>query len=136
MQANRRRSLKQRKTISSCIRKLSPGQIGAPQTGVVTDDKTGKVDKSAGCWGARSQVIRFQCSASCRLTFIEGAAGAFHFFQDVAGSGGPDERFWTFVVTVDVGANGYDEFFQVAEDAAPEPILSEVAKEAFHHVEP
>ena len=40
------------------------------------------------------------------------------------------------MVTVDVGADGHDEFFQVAEYATPEPILSEVAKEAFHHVEP
>jgi len=39
-------------------------------------------------------------------------------------SGGPDERLGTFVVTVDVGADGRDEFFQIAEDAAAEPILS------------
>jgi hypothetical protein len=58
------------------------------------------------------------------LTFIEGAASAFYFFQDIGGSGGPDERLGTFVVTVDVGANGQDEFFQIAEDAAAEPILS------------
>ena len=32
-------------------------------------------------------------------------------------------------MTVDVGADGDDEFFQIAEDAAPEPIVSEVAKE-------
>jgi len=32
-------------------------------------------------------------------------------------------------VTVDVGADGHDEFFQVAEDAAPEPILRQVAEE-------
>jgi len=75
-------------------------------------------------------------SALCRLTFIEGAAGAFHFFQDVGGSRGPDERFWTFVVTVDVGADGHDEFFQVVENAPPKPILGRVAKETFHHVEP
>lgn len=37
---------------------------------------------------------------------------------------------------VDVGADGHDEFLQVAEDAPPEPILSQVAKETFHHVEP
>jgi len=39
-------------------------------------------------------------------------------------------------VTVDVSADGHDEFFQVAENASAKPILSEVAKEAFHHVEP
>jgi len=39
-------------------------------------------------------------------------------------------------VAVDVGADGHDEFFQVAENPAAEPILSEVTKEAFHHIEP
>ena len=39
-------------------------------------------------------------------------------------------------MAVDVGADGHDEFFQIAEDAAPEPIVSEVAKETFHHVQP
>ncbi len=39
-------------------------------------------------------------------------------------------------MTVDVSADGHDEFFQIAEDAAPKPILSEVAKETFHHVQP
>ena len=32
--------------------------------------------------------------------------------------------------------DGHDEFFQIAEYAAPEPILSQVEKEAFYHVEP
>jgi len=64
------------------------------------------------------------------LPFIQGAAGALHFFQDVASSGGPDERFRALVVMVDVGADGRDEFFQVAENPAAEPILREVAKEA------
>src|SRR6266536_6522852 len=48
----------------------------------------------------------------------------------------PDEWFRALVMTVDVGADGHDEFFQIAEDAAPEPIVSEVAKETFHHVQP
>jgi RHS repeat-associated protein len=69
------------------------------------------------------------------MTFIHGVAGAFHFFQDVGGSRSPDEWFRTLVVAVDVGAEGHDVFFQVAEYATPEPILSQVAKEAFHHVE-
>ena len=34
-----------------------------------------------------------------------------------------------FVMTVAVGADGDDEFFQIAEDPAPEPIVSKVAKE-------
>ncbi len=80
--------------------------------------------------------VRNWCSASSRLTFIESAAGAAHFFHDVSRAGSPDERFWAFVMAVDIGADGYDEFFQVAEYAAPEPALSEVAKEAFHHIQP
>ena len=60
----------------------------------------------------------------------------FHFFQDVGGASGPDERFRTFVVAVDVGADGHNETSQVAEDAAAEPVVSQVAKETFHHVEP
>ena len=68
--------------------------------------------------------------------FIEGTPSAFRFFQNVGGSCGPDEWFRTFIVTVDVGADGHDEFFQVAEDAAPEPILRQVAEETFHHVQP
>ena len=32
-------------------------------------------------------------------------------------------------MTVAVGADGDDEFFQIAEDPAPEPIVSKVAKE-------
>src|SRR5208282_6593824 len=60
----------------------------------------------------------------------------FHFFQDVGGARGPDEGFRTFVVAVDVGADGHDEIFQVAKYATPEPVLSQVAEETFHHVEP
>ncbi len=37
---------------------------------------------------------------------------------------------------VDIVSDGHDEFFYIAEDAAPEPVLSQIAKEAFHHVEP
>ena len=39
-------------------------------------------------------------------------------------------------MAVDVSADGHDEFLQVAEDATAEPILSQVAKETFHHVQP
>jgi len=61
---------------------------------------------------------------------------AFDLFQDVASSGSPDEWFGTFVVAVDVGADGHDEFFEVAENRTAEPILGEVTKEPFHHIEP
>src|ERR1017187_4585220 len=76
------------------------------------------------------------CIASNISTFIQGAASAFHLFQDVGGARGSNEWVRTLVVAVYVGADGHDEFFQVAEYATPEPILSQVAKEAFHHIEP
>ena len=41
----------------------------------------------------------------------------------------PDERFRTFVVTVDVSADGRDQFFRIAEDTATEAVLS-VARDA------
>ena len=63
-------------------------------------------------------------------------ASAFHLIQDIGGSGGPDERFGTLVVAVDVGADGQDEFFQIAEDSAPQAILGQVAKKTFHHIQP
>jgi hypothetical protein len=37
------------------------------------------------------------------LTFIQGVARAFHFFQDIGGAGGTDEGFGAFIVAVDVG---------------------------------
>ena len=85
---------------------------------------------------SRSKRVCCSCSASSRSTFIQGAPSGFHFFQDVGGSRGPDEWFRAFFMTVDVGADGHDEFFQIAEDASPEPIVSAVAKETFHHVQP
>ena len=65
----------------------------------------------------------------CRFTFIEGAASAFHFLQDVGALRSPDKRFRACVVTVGVGTDGHDEFFQIADNATPEAI-SQIAKEA------
>ncbi len=39
-------------------------------------------------------------------------------------------------MSVDVFSDGSDELFEVLEDAALELVLSQVAKEAFDHVEP
>ena len=39
-------------------------------------------------------------------------------------------------MAVDVGADGQDEFFQIAEDSAPQAILGQVAKKTFHHIQP
>lgn len=63
-------------------------------------------------------------------------AGAFDLLQDVRSTGRPDEGFRIFVVAVDVTADGQEEFFEIAEYTAPQPVLSEVAEEALHHVEP
>ena len=39
-------------------------------------------------------------------------------------------------MTVDVFSDGGNQLFEVQEDSAPEPVLRQVAEEAFHHVEP
>ena len=51
-------------------------------------------------------------------------------------TGGPDERFGSFIVAVDVSADSRDELFQIAKHAAPQPVLREIAEEALHHVQP
>jgi hypothetical protein len=63
------------------------------------------------------------------LTFIQGAASAFHFFQDIGGSGGPDERFGALIVSIDVGADGHDKCFQITEDTATQAVIGQVAKD-------
>jgi|SRR6185437_7489105 hypothetical protein len=67
---------------------------------------------------------------------MQGPSGAFNLFQDVGSAGRPDEGFGIFVVTVDVTADRQDEFFEIAKYTAPQSVLSEVAEEALHHVEP
>src|ERR1700690_1908028 len=39
-------------------------------------------------------------------------------------------------MAVDVSTDGQDEFFQIAKNAAPQPVLREIAEEALHHVQP
>ncbi len=39
-------------------------------------------------------------------------------------------------MTVDVAADRQEEFFQVAKHTAPQSVLSEVAEETLHHVQP
>jgi hypothetical protein len=48
----------------------------------------------------------------------------------------PDERLGAFIVMVDVFADGLDEFLDVAEDAATQVVLSQVAEESLDHVQP
>jgi len=64
------------------------------------------------------------------------AARTLDLFKDVGGAGRPDERLGLFVVTVDVTSNRQDEFFEIAKHTAPQSVLSEIAEEALHHVEP
>ncbi len=63
-------------------------------------------------------------------------AGSFDLLQVVGSACCPDEGFGIFVVAVDVTADRHDEFFEIAQYAAPQSVLSEVAEEALHHVEP
>ena len=93
--------------------------------------------KSAAAEGcAGSSVATVWCSASCRLTFYPGCGGPLDLCQDVGGAGGPDEGLGIFVVTVDIVPDRQDELLQIAKHATAQPVLSEVAEEALHHVEP
>ncbi len=38
-------------------------------------------------------------------------------------------------MSVDVFSDGHDELLEVVKDSTPEPVLGEVAEEAFHYVE-
>src|SRR5215472_12622589 len=70
------------------------------------------------------------------MTFIQRAASTLDLFQDIGGASRPDEGFGILVVTVDVIADHHKEFFQIAKHAATQLVLSEVAEETLHHVEP
>ena len=77
-----------------------------------------------------------KCSASFRLRFMEGAASTVDLFQDISGAGGPNERLGAPVVVIDVVSDRGDKLFDIAKDAAAQPVLSRIPKEAFHHVQP
>src|SRR5258707_5553264 len=61
---------------------------------------------------------------------------ALHFFQDVRGSGCPDNGLWIGIVRSNVLLNCLDEFTHTAEHSSSDTVDREVAKETFHHVEP
>ena len=67
---------------------------------------------------------------------MESAASTFDLLQDISGAGGPDERLGALVVVIDVVSDRGDEFFDIAKDAAAQPVLSQIPKEAFHHIQP
>ena len=54
---------------------------------------------------------------------MKGRVGTLHLFQDVGVFGGPDERLGSFIVMVDMFADGFDEILDVAEDAAAQLVL-------------
>jgi hypothetical protein len=71
-----------------------------------------------------------------QIADYEEPSGRASVFQDVDGFGDPDERLGAFIVMVDVFADGLDEFLDVAEDAATQVVLSQVAEESLDHVQP
>ncbi len=58
------------------------------------------------------------------------------FFQDVVGSGGPDEGLGILIVVIDIFTNGHDELLKIAENATAYTFLGQVAEETFNHVQP
>ena len=59
-----------------------------------------------------------------------------NFLQDVSGLGSPDKGLGVLIVFIDVFSDGHDQLFEILEDSAPDAVMRDVAKEAFHHVEP
>src|SRR5437016_4108466 len=57
---------------------------------------------------------------------MESAASTFDLLQDISGAGGPDERLGALVVVIDVVSDRGDEFFDIAKDAAAQPVLSPI----------
>lgn len=52
------------------------------------------------------------------MTFIQRTASTLDLLQDIGGTRCPDEGFGIFVVTVDVIADGHDEFFEIVKHSA------------------
>ena len=76
-----------------------------------------------GASGVRHAECRLSKALRARLTFSRISAA---FAVQMNGLG--------VVVLVDVGADGRDQFLDIAEDASPQAVLSQVPEEAFHHV--
>jgi hypothetical protein len=71
---------------------------------------------------------------------MESAASPFDLLQDISDTGGPDERLGALVLVIDVITDRGDKFFDIVKDAAAQPVLSQIPKEAlttlFSHHEP
>src|ERR1017187_5973408 len=70
------------------------------------------------------------------MAIIEGAAATFDLFKDIGSLGGPDEWLWALVVLVDVISDSHDQLLGIVKDAATQPVLCDIAEEAFDHVQP
>ena len=72
-----------------------------------------------------------RCAATRRSRIIQHGAGTLGPFQNIGCFGYPDERLRVVVVFADVVAEGHDHFLNIAEDAAAEPLLGEIAEETY-----
>lgn len=66
----------------------------------------------------------------------ERGPGSRDLGEDVAGAGGPDERFGIDVVMGDIQIDGHLQFRHAGEAVAPDALVGDVAKEALDHVQP
>jgi hypothetical protein len=67
---------------------------------------------------------------------MEGGAGASDLGKDIAGAGLPDKGLGVLVVLVKIVMDGLDQGLEAGKDFRADTPHGEVAKEAFHHVEP
>ena len=67
---------------------------------------------------------------------MKGFAGDFHFLQDIAGLGGPNECFGRLVHLPDVRLDRLDQLRHAFEYTTPEAFAGQVAEPSLHHVEP
>jgi len=70
------------------------------------------------------------------MPIIQGLASALDLFEDVGCFRGPNEWLGLIVVLVNISANGHDQLLDIAEAASSQAVFSEIAEEAFDHVQP
>ncbi len=62
--------------------------------------------------------------------------GAFHFFENVRGFGGPGEQLGVLIVARDIALDDGDELSNIVECSPAHTLYAQVAEEAFDHVQP
>ena len=70
------------------------------------------------------------------MPIIQGGVSTLNLLQDVGSCGGPDKRLGVFVVLVNVIKEGGDQFLNATKHPAAQAGFGQIAKEAFHHVQP